>query len=73
MKVKNGHGEQRIVAHHAEEAVGQRLEEGRREQAELDADDAPGEAVEGEREGDRVAEQQHDDQRARTSAAPCWR
>ena len=63
MKVKNGHGEQRLVAHDAEDALGQRLEEGRREQAELDADHAPGQAVGGEREGDRVAEQQHDDQR----------
>ena len=57
------HGKQRVVAHHGEEAVGQRLEEGRREEAELDADQAPGEAVEGKREGDRIAEQEHDHQR----------
>ncbi len=57
------HGEQRLVAHHGEEAIGQRLEERRREETELYANQAPGEAVEGEGEGDRVAEQQHDHQR----------
>ena len=53
------HGKQRLVTHHGEEAIGQRLKEGWREEAELDADQAPGEAVEGKREGDRIAEQQH--------------
>ena len=57
-------GEQSLVAHHGVDAVGQHLKEGRREEAELDADQAPGEAVEGEREGDRIAEQQHDHQRS---------
>ena len=36
------------------------------QQAELDADEAEEEAAGGEREGDRIAEQQEDDQAART-------
>ena len=50
--------QQNVVVHHAVDALGQRLQEVGAEQAELDADQAEDQAVGGERERDRIAEQQ---------------
>ena len=47
------HREQRVVRHHAPDALGQRLEQRRLQQAELDADEAEDDADGGERERDR--------------------
>ena len=58
--------EQRVVVHDPEDALGQRLQEVGLEQPELDADQAEEEPVGGEREGDRVAEQQEHHERRRT-------
>ncbi len=55
--------EQRIVAHHAIDALGQRLQEVGSEQVEPDPDQPEDQAVGGEREGDRVAEQQEEHER----------
>jgi hypothetical protein len=57
---EEGDGEQRVVAHDAEDALGQRLEERRLEQAELDAEQPEDDAVGGEREGDRIAEKEEE-------------
>jgi hypothetical protein len=57
----------------AEDALRQRLEQRGVEQAELDADQAEDDAVGGEREGHRIAEQEEQRRGRRTSAAPCWR
>ena len=54
--------QQRVVAHHAVDAVGQRLQEIGDEQAELDADQAEDQADRAERERRRIAEQQEDHQ-----------
>ena len=64
MKVKNGIASSVSFGHDAEDALRQRLQQRRLQQAELDADQAEEQAVGGQREGDRIAEQQEDDQRA---------
>jgi len=61
---EEGNGEQRLVRHDAEDAQRQRLEQQRRQQPEFDADRPEGEAAGGERERDRIAEEQEDDERA---------
>ena len=63
MKVKNGIASSVSLRMMPEHALGQRLEQRRLQQAELDAEEAEDRAVGGEREGDRIAEQQEDDQR----------
>ena len=55
--------QQRVVVHHAVDALGKRLQEVRAELAELDADEGEDQSDGAERECGRVAEQQHDDQR----------
>jgi len=57
------HREQRVVRHHAPQALGQGAEQRRMQQAELDADQAEHDAVRGERERHRVAQEQEDDER----------
>ena len=66
MKVKNGIASSVSLFMIAVDALRQGLQEVGREQAELDADQREEQAVGGQREGDRVAEQQEDDERART-------
>ena len=56
------HREQRVVRHHAPDALGQRLEQRRLQQAEVDAEEAERDADGGQRERHRKAEQQDDDQ-----------
>ncbi len=55
--------QQRVVAHDAEDALRQSLQQLRLQQAEIDRNDAEEQAVGGQRERHRVAEQQKDDQR----------
>ena len=52
--------QQRLVVHYAEDALGKSLQEVRLEQSEFDADDGEEQAVGGECEGDRIAEQQEE-------------
>ena len=73
MKVKNGNREQRVVVHHAVDALGQRLQEVRAELAELDADDGEEQADGAERKCCRIAEQQHDDERREHDRRHDWR
>ena len=56
--------QQRVVAHHAVHALGQRLQEVRHEQAKLDAEECEEQADRAEREGRRIAEQQENHQGA---------
>ena len=54
--------QQRIIAHDAENALRQSLQENRRKQPELNADEREDETVGGKSKGDRVAEQHQHDQ-----------
>src|SRR6185437_13776531 len=60
---EEGDRQQRVVAHDAEDALRQRLQQVGREEAELDADEAEEQPVGGERERHGVADQQHEDER----------
>src|SRR5438067_763283 len=60
---EEGNGEQRVVRQDAEDALGQRAEERRRQQPELDAEEAERKTDRAEGEGDRVTEQQEYDER----------
>jgi hypothetical protein len=55
---EEGDGEQRVVGHDAEDTFRQCLEERRGEQAEFDADQTEDDAVGGQGESHRVAEEQ---------------
>ncbi len=57
------HGEQRVVRHHAPDALRKRLDQRGRQQTELDAHQSVEDADGGQRERHREADQQHDDQR----------
>jgi hypothetical protein len=61
---EEGNGEQGVVAHDAEDAVRQGLQEGRVEEAHADAEDGEHEAVGGQREGNGVAGEEKDDEGA---------
>src|ERR1041384_6743372 len=54
--------ERRVVGHHRPHALRQRLEQRRREQAELDTQQAEENAGGSEREGDRIADEHYHDQ-----------
>ncbi len=64
MKVKNGMASRVSFDHHAVDALGQRLQEVGREEAELDADKREEQADGAERERHRVAEEQEEDEAA---------
>ena len=66
MKVKNGIASSVSLRMMPKMRSGSACSKSRRQQAELDADEAEEQAVGGQRERDRIAEQQEDDQRRRT-------
>ena len=63
MNVKNGNRQQRVVVHHAVDALGQRLQEVRPEFPELDADEGVDQPDRAKRERRRIAQQQDHHQR----------
>jgi hypothetical protein len=60
---KEGNGQQGVVAHDAEDAVRQRLEQLRPEQTEFDTDESKEDAVGRQREGHRETDEQEKDHR----------
>ena len=70
MKVKNGIDSSNWLRGDAEDALGQRLQQDEIEVPERDRKEAEAQAHEGQRERDRIAEQQENDQPRKHQRAP---